>query len=393
MKTEGLIVIGNLSYPNASAPSNRVHLYCKAVKIEKGFPFIINLNRSIVEKRPFQFLARYEGIPFFYTQTNNNGKENYFKRKIKKIKSYIQIYGIIQRLSKNYQIKVLFYNTNITNEFLLYIFLKFKHIGIIRECNESPLFIRNEKKGKYLYTFFYSIRLKLYSGVIVISDFLYEYYSTFLSQRKIFQIPILVDIERFGHPLPIIPNKIKTITYIGSMGDNKDGLPDLIESMSFLKNKYSEFKLQLVGQAAKKEINYLKNKVAVLDLNENVQFLGRKELNEIPEILQRSDVLVLARPSNPQSKAGFPTKLGEYLATGKPVVITRTGEISRFLKDRESAYLVNPGNPQAFSDKILEALSDPQNEKVGRNGFSVAYNNFNYKLYGKKLIEIIKSNN
>lgn len=59
----------------------------------------------------------------------------------------------------------------------------------------------------------------------------------------------------------------------------------------------------------------------------NVHFLGVKERREIPAYLHGFDVLSLPFSS---SYVGFPTKLYEYLATGKPIV-SWNGENVRFL--------------------------------------------------------------
>ena len=50
----------------------------------------------------------------------------------------------------------------------------------------------------------------------------------------------------------------------------------------------------------------------------------------------------MARPDSRQARGGFPTKLGEYLATGKPVCVTKVGEITVYLEDNVSAFLAEP---------------------------------------------------
>ena len=149
--------------------------------------------------------------------------------------------------------------------------------------------------------------------------------------------------------------------------------------------------LELIGSAPEKDIIRLMNKVESLDLNDVISFLGSKKADEIPSILANSDLMVLARPDNNQAKAGFPTKLGEYLASGKPVVITKTGEISKYLTDNISAYLSEPGDINDFAGRIIIALKDKNAEKIGLNGLEIANRNFNYKLYGKKILEIIRN--
>lgn len=174
------------------------------------------------------------------------------------------------------------------------------------------------------------------------------------------------------------------------MGGNKDGLENLISSMVFVTNKNKQTVLHLVGSAPEGDMVRLRNKVKTLGLCDTVIFLGKKNAEEIPSILLNSDLLVLARPDNKQAKAGFPTKLGEYLACAKPIVITITGEIPKYLKNKESAYLSKPDDIQDFADKINYALSDKNAEKIGKEGFKIANNNFNYQLYGKKLFDLLQ---
>ena len=66
MKNDGLIVIGRLGYPSARAASNRVHLYCKALKEVKGFPLVINLHSVFTKRQTFNYLGRNDGIPFYF---------------------------------------------------------------------------------------------------------------------------------------------------------------------------------------------------------------------------------------------------------------------------------------------------------------------------------------
>lgn len=393
MNSDGLIVIGRLSYPSGSAPSNRVHLYCKALKEAKGFPFVINLHSTFTKPQKFNYLGRCEGVPFYYSQKTPLRENKLIQRNINKIKGLINSLIIIRRLKKKHNVKVLFYNTIVLNEVIFFIFLKLMKISIIRECCEAPLFIRQEKKAIKLDNFLLHLKLKLYDEIIVISDHLNKYYSAIFPKNKIFQIPILVDMERFSNSIKTRTDGKKVITYIGYMGGNKDGLDNLIEAMAIVSKKVSNTQLELLGSASKEDMLRLKNKIESLGLNDVVFFLGSKNAEEIPSILSNSDLLVLARPDNNQAKAGFPTKLGEYLASGKPVVITKTGEIPKYLIDNKSAYLAAPDDINNFANKVIFALNDENSKKIGANGYEVANKNFNYSLYGKEILEIIRNKN
>lgn len=393
MKNDGLIVIGRLSYPSASAPSNRVHLYCKALKEAKGFPFVINLDSSFNNPQQFNFIDRFEGVPFLYCQKITVRENKFIKRNLKKIKGILNSFLVIKRLKKNHNVKVLFYSTNIVQEVIFFIFLKLMKISIIRDCSEAPLFVRQEKKPVIIFNFFFRLKLKMYNEIIVISDYLYQYYSIFFPKNKIFQIPILVDLNRFINIKKTRMNGKKVITYVGNIIEDKDGIDDLIEAMALINSKERNTQLDLVGSVSKQDLAILKNQIKTLRLNNVVYFVGSKNTDQIPLILANSDILVLARPNNNQAKAGFPTKLGEYLASGKPVVITKTGEIPKYLKDNVSAYLAEPDNVNNFAERVIFALNDLYSDKIGKNGFEVANKNFNYILYGKEIVKIINNAN
>lgn len=386
---DALVVIGRLAYPSGTAPSNRVHLYCKALKKENGFPFIINLHSTFTKPQKFNYFGRHEGVPFFYAQKTPMREKRFLIRNINKSKGIFNTIFLLRKLKKRHHFKVLLFNTNFWDELFLFIFLKMMKIPIVRECNEIPSFVDGKKFQSY-HHFFLKLKMKMYNEIIVISDQLNSFYSSIFPKDKIIQIPILVDLDRFKN-VELREHSGQIITYIGYMGGNKDGIENLIAAMALVKKKNEKTTLQLVGSAPEKDMIRLKNKVKKLGLYDTVIFLGKKNAEEIPSILLNSDFLVLARPNSSQAKAGFPTKLGEYLACSKPVIITMTGEIPKYLTDKESAYLSEPDDIADFADKLVYALSDENAEKIGREGYKIASNNFNYQLYGRKLFDFLQN--
>ena len=70
-------------------------------------------------------------------------------------------------------------------------------------------------------------------------------------------------------------------------------------------------------------------------------------------------------------------KLGEYLATGRPVIVTDTGEISKYLKDKVNARIVKAGDESDFTEKLMWMLENPEEScKIGIKGRETAINNF-----------------
>jgi glycosyltransferase involved in cell wall biosynthesis len=148
----------------------------------------------------------------------------------------------------------------------------------------------------------------------------------------------------------------------------------------------------LIGDAEAQEMARLNQLVTDLNLNDRVHFTGKIERDNMPAYLCHAKVLALARPSSLQSLGGFPTKLGEYLATGNPVVVTKVGEIPSYLRDGENAYLAEPDSPELFAAKLEFVLSNYETAKaVGKKGSELVKTYFNYRYQSKRILEFVHS--
>jgi len=90
-------------------------------------------------------------------------------------------------------------------------------------------------------------------------------------------------------------------------------------------------------------------------LRQQVIFVGQVEHQRVPALLDACDLLL--SPHAPMTDGseffGSPTKLFEYMATGKAIVASRLGQIGEVLVDNETALLVEPGSAQELADAIL----------------------------------------
>ncbi|OYP41838.1 hypothetical protein CIK88_03800 [Prevotella sp. P5-50] len=206
-----------------------------------------------------------------------------------------------------------------------------------------------------------------------------------------FEMPMTVDIERF-EGIKEEPNLLgEYMAYCGNLSNKKDGILNLIEAFSFVAPLYPQLKLILIGGSSdNKDLDVYKERITELALN-NVILYGRVDRNDMPSLLKNAKALLLARPSSLQSSGGFPTKLGEYLATGNPVVVTAVGDIPLYLNSSNS-FIVEPDNNQAFAEKILEIMKDEERAReIGKAGQSLAKTVFNAKIQSHNLNNYLRS--
>lgn len=229
------------------------------------------------------------------------------------------------------------------------------------------------------------------SGLFVISGSLKTYYeSQGVDPSKIHVINMIVDADRFNN-LKKKPSRERYIAYCGDLSNDKDGVDLLIKAFALVCRQQSNIKLYLIGKtpsAGSPSDNLLL--VKSLGIENRVVFTGVVPSEKIPQLLKDAEVSALARPDNLQAAYGFPTKLGEYLLTENPVVVTSVGDIPLFLKDGVSALISEPSNVEMFADKLIWVLNNPKEASViGKTGASVANQSFNSAIETKKLLSII----
>ena len=93
-----------------------------------------------------------------------------------------------------------------------------------------------------------------------------------------------------------------------------------------------------------------------------------------------------------QDRARFPHKIGEYLASGVPIVTTRYGEIEHYFTDGENAIVSKSYDLQEYADKMKYVLDYPaEARKIGEKGRELGKQIFDYRKQGTSLLNFIQS--
>ena len=387
------IIFGDyFTFPEGTASTNRVYTYAKGF-IENGISVhVICFRNDYLDK----FNGQTEGINYYHPFGQTERNRHFVIRRWQKFHKYIKTINLIREINKaNRIIAIQVYTEDVFTQLFSYILAKTFKTKLLIERSEHPL--RNFQSNplmKFAGKTKVAIETRLYDGIFCISKYLIDFYEKRgFSRGRICLVPSTVDTGRFNqHFSP--PLNFNYILYVGSLTIQKDGVNILIESFAKICDKYPELKLVLIGEAdTLKEEMMLKELVPGLNIDtERVVFLGRLPRNDIPAYLCNAETLALARPQSIISDAGFPSKLTEYLATGKPVVVTRVGEIPAYLKDNDTAFLSAPDSAEAFAIKLDFVLSNYEfAQKVGSRGKDLTATVFNYSYQVKRMLEFIKS--
>jgi glycosyltransferase involved in cell wall biosynthesis len=231
--------------------------------------------------------------------------------------------------------------------------------------------------------------------LVVFSTYLRNYYiSKGYHSNNILLIPNLLDLDFFKRESILgLHRSHFRIGYCGNPSQ-KDGINDLFDAFRIISKISADFELLVIGDSENQN-SVLQGFKAILKIEnilDRVIFTGLIPYKDIPDMLHSCDVLVLARPSGIQADAGFPTKLGEYFACKKPVVVTKVGDMQTYFEDEINILLAEPDNPDSVANKILWVKNNQDKAAVmAQNGYKWAVDNLDYKTGSAKFIDFINN--
>ena len=103
-------------------------------------------------------------------------------------------------------------------------------------------------------------------------------------------------------------------------------------------------------------------------LGEGLRDLGWVPRHRIPELLAAADVLVQPGGPGPFNDYRFPSKLPEFLASGRPVILPRTN-LGLLLRDGEEALLLDRGDATEIAAAVSRLVESPAlRDQLGNAG-------------------------
>ena len=272
---------------------------------------------------------------------------------------------------------------------LFWLVAKLCRAKYIYERCEQPFYQAEHSLFWTLISLVYTHSLfRLFDGALVISDHLWAYMKKRMRRgASLLKVPILVDVQQFSSSPPSSPALGRYVAYCGSLLEEKDGVRSLMEAFASVSGEFPHLKLVLIGDSIKvSQIPTYRRYAEHLAISQQVVFTGLVARSNLPAYLANASVLALARPTSRQAEAGFPTKLGEYLATGKPVLVTKTGELASYLADGLNVFFAPPDDVAAFAERLRHILLNPEESAaVGLRGREAALQYFDYRTNGQRL--------
>lgn len=392
-------MITSQNFPSGGAGATYLNLFCRGLKLNdcsvsvlllKGFAFG-NIENNNHRKNITDY-----GVPFRYLGLIRRPK-SYLLKVYDDVKSTFNLVFILfSLLKKRNSISLLIYNNELHSNLIIYSFVTICRIRLITFVPEyydksdfQNSFFRKLKWYGFLFGFNYLNRKS--DKLIVFSFYLKDQYlKQGFPEYRILVQPNLTD---FDYREAERTSVRYTIGYCGAPY-LKDGLLELFEAIKLLRKQNLIISLLVIGDSTfgKSLLPALKMKCINLGISENVIFTGLVESSMVKNYLSECLILAITRPSTVQTKAGFPTKLGEYFAVKRHVLATNFGDIEKYFRDGEDLVIAEAGNPASIANKITFILQNREiSEQISKKGYVKARDLLDYQKSAKRMVNFIKA--
>ena len=272
--------------------------------------------------------------------------------------------------------------------FLLYAKMKgFKIVfDFVEDKQHESVETFNDKARQKLSLFFLKLIPFYADAVFVISNhLLLEANKLTRNKIPVYILPISVDFKNIDIYKKETTNSVAQIFYGGSFAQ-KDGLQYLLAAMDILKERKYQFKLILTGKGRPEDIEKLFPKFKDNDL---IDYRGFLSTEQYFKLLSNVDICCMTRNNSAFANAGFPFKLGEFLAAGKLIIASKIGDVEKYLTHKENAFLVAPESTEEIVEGLAYFLNDLKDlsNSMGSKARLVAQNNFDANISSHFMLE------
>jgi glycosyltransferase involved in cell wall biosynthesis len=380
------------------AGTSRVKLYARGLSeagVSTGILVVRGTERA-GQMRNEDVRGEHEGICFEYTGGRTVIPRSWIGRRLD------EAIGIMQaarrlRLMKHEGLEyALLYTNDLRFIKIFSMMCRQVHIKVVLELCEWPL-----AKATYLGLNIKTARRFMVEGmpcvdaVLPISNFLknqieeYEYAHD--CHIPHLQVPIMVDTISF-QPLQSRPGGRPSILWCGSL-DYTLITKNIVDAACLLRSRGNvNFEIRILGGIGPPDqLRKLQAYVARTFAADVVRIFGFLPEGELRQAYADAAACLVLLQDNDISRSRFPTKLGEFLAMGRPVIASPIGELPGYLLDQETAYFTRNLSAEALADTIEKVLNDRERaEQVGGAGRRLAEDVFDYRNQGRRVAAFLE---
>jgi len=387
-----IAIVCGYPFPAGLAPTVRILTYARGLVEQKVETEVFIYFPTDKTESDMSVDGEIYGVKFHYPLTRTYPKNLVLRKLSHPYYTLVTSFRIILE-SRKKKFDYLFISSDWLRILFTFVGLsKMLKTKVIFVADEYPVPIRKYLKNDIprMKRLLYKIILQYVDAMVFMTKNLSVFYSEMV-KKPIFILPCITDLTRFKQKSTNSYSE-KYLCYMGNFELTKDNVTNIIEAFYRISKKYPWLNLRLYGKPSSIDREIIIKLIQKLSLQERVLLMGRVANEVVPMILSQSFILVSSQPFTQRASGGFPTKLGEYLATGVPTLMTSVGEIEDYIEDGTTAWLVEPENPELYAKKLSYIIDNYEVAlHVASNGKRFVQNAFDYSKLSANLLHFLQT--
>ena len=215
-----------------------------------------------------------------------------------------------------------------------------------------------------------------------------------ITGQKISIVSNTPEHDRFQKAEPSYPGILQKhkddliLVYAGFVNYSR-GLDTTLDAIPFLLKKGLSPFLVIIGTGTAEQV--LKEKVIKLGIEENVSFEGWIDNTLIPQYVASADICLVPHHRCSHWDNTIPNKLFDYMAAGKPVVVSDVAPMKRIVLDKKCGLVFKSGTPGSLAEKLAKLKDMGLRKKLGQNGMIAVENEYNWGKDSLCLLNSLKT--
>ncbi|MDB2606205.1 glycosyltransferase [Zobellia sp.] len=391
-RIKSIVFLGDTGFPNGWAAVQRVTLLGRSL-INVGCEVRVVCRLGVWKKdlkTDYGKEGVHEGIPYRYTVDSPFRPDDSLERKYQKLKGLVCEFFYLVELKRKGRLDAVILSTLNFNDSLRYkiysIIMGFPIVSNFVE-KSSALKRRSSLSMRISDWLMENWLIKRFDGVMPISDKLFKLYSDLAPTKPIMKVPVVCDYDKFSGIEKFSSEPY--FLYCASI--------QFKEVAEFVLNAYQSSKgsgkvklYLLISGKQIEEISAFREEINKRFPLGNVKLFSNIPYQELVQLFINADGLLIPLRPIEEDAARFPHKIGEYLATGNPVVTTSVGEINAYFKDGVTALVSKNYDVKEFSSKMDYILDNPEESRIiGKRGKELGLKTFHFDNYGESIKDFI----
>lgn len=168
------------------------------------------------------------------------------------------------------------------------------------------------------------------------------------------------------------------IMFAGNIGAAQD-FPTIIDAAKKIK-EHKDIHWIILGDGRMKD--WAENKIREEGLSENVHFLGRHSVEEMPYYFSKADAMLVSLKKDPIFAMTIPAKIQSYMACGKPIIAALDGEGARLIDEARAGVTVPSENSDQLAQAVLKMYCMPEDQRreLGERGLKFCEEHFEREM-------------